>query len=93
VLPVVHNVPESESNHRSKFSGFSDLGRMEFSMRRNNETNCLPVTVLGLGISLFAEDMGKATEITGWLCNNKCVRRPRAMRPVIRTVQTKAEML
>jgi hypothetical protein len=29
--------------------------------------------VLGLGISLFAEDMGKAAEMTGWLCNNKCV--------------------
>jgi hypothetical protein len=33
----------------------------------------LLATVLGLGISLFAEDMGKATEMTGWLCNNKCV--------------------
>jgi hypothetical protein len=33
----------------------------------------LLVAVLGLGISLFAEDMGKATEMTGWLCNNKCV--------------------
>ena len=31
------------------------------------------VFVLGLGVSLFAEDMGKATEMTGWLCNNKCV--------------------
>jgi hypothetical protein len=29
--------------------------------------------VLGLGISLFAKDIGKATEMTGWLCNNKCV--------------------
>jgi hypothetical protein len=34
---------------------------------------CLLAAVLGLGISLFAEDMGKATEMTGWLCNNKCV--------------------
>jgi hypothetical protein len=34
---------------------------------------CLLVAVLGLGISLFAEDMGKATEMTGWLCDNKCV--------------------
>ena len=34
---------------------------------------CLLVAVLGLGISLFGEDMGKATEMTGWLCNNKCV--------------------
>jgi hypothetical protein len=33
----------------------------------------LLIAVLGLGISLFAEDMGKATEMTGWLCNNKCV--------------------
>jgi hypothetical protein len=34
---------------------------------------CLLVAVLVLGISLFAGDMGKATEMTGWLCNNKCV--------------------
>jgi hypothetical protein len=34
---------------------------------------CLLVAVLGTGISLFAEDMGKPTEMTGWLCNNKCV--------------------
>lgn len=33
----------------------------------------LLVAVLGLGISLFAEDMGKANEMTGWLCNSKCV--------------------
>jgi hypothetical protein len=33
----------------------------------------LLAAVLGLGISLYAEDMGKATEMTGWLCNNKCV--------------------
>lgn len=33
----------------------------------------LLAAVLGLGISLFAEDMGKATEMTGLLCNNKCV--------------------
>jgi hypothetical protein len=33
----------------------------------------LLVTVLGLGISLYADDMGKSTEMTGWLCNNKCV--------------------
>ena len=33
----------------------------------------LLVAVLGLGISLLADDMGKATEMTGWLCNNKCV--------------------
>jgi hypothetical protein len=34
---------------------------------------CLPVAVLRLGVSLFAEDMAKATEMTGWLCNNKSV--------------------
>ena len=34
---------------------------------------CLLVAVLGLGISLYADDMGKATEMTGTLCNNKCV--------------------
>ena len=33
----------------------------------------LLVAVLGLGISAFADDMGKATEMTGTLCNNKCV--------------------
>jgi hypothetical protein len=33
----------------------------------------LLAAVLGLGLSLFAENMGKATEMTGWLCNNKCV--------------------
>jgi hypothetical protein len=35
----------------------------------------LLVAVLGLGISLFADDMGKPAEMTGWLCNNKCVTR------------------
>jgi hypothetical protein len=34
---------------------------------------CLLVAVLGLGISVFADEMGKAAEMTGWLCNNKCV--------------------
>jgi hypothetical protein len=34
---------------------------------------CLLVAVLGPGVSLFAEDMSKATEMTGWLCNNKSV--------------------
>jgi hypothetical protein len=33
----------------------------------------LLIAVLGLGISLYAEDMGKATEMTGWLCKNKCI--------------------
>jgi hypothetical protein len=33
----------------------------------------LLVAVLGLGVSLLADDMGKATEMTGTLCNNKCV--------------------
>jgi hypothetical protein len=34
---------------------------------------CLLAAVLRLGISLFAEDMGKATEMTGWLCSNESV--------------------
>jgi hypothetical protein len=34
---------------------------------------CLLIGVLGLGISLYADDMGKATEMSGLLCNNKCV--------------------
>jgi hypothetical protein len=29
--------------------------------------------VLASALSLYAEDMGKATDMTGWLCNNKCV--------------------
>jgi len=33
-LPVVHNEPEAEPNHRGKFSGFSDLGRKEFSFEK-----------------------------------------------------------
>ena len=57
---------EAESNYRSKFCGFSDLGRMEFPLRRNHETiRLLAGSCLGLGISLFAEDMGKATVMTG----------------------------
>ena len=34
---------------------------------------CLLLAVLVSALSLYAEDMGKATEMTGWLCNNKCV--------------------
>jgi hypothetical protein len=34
---------------------------------------CLLLAVLASALSLYAEDMGKATEMTGWLCNNKCV--------------------
>lgn len=34
----------------------------------------LLLAVLGMGISLHADDMGKASEMTGWLCNNKCVK-------------------
>jgi hypothetical protein len=52
VLPVVQGESESESNQRSKFSGFSDLGSMGFLLRRNDETNRLLVAVLGLGIVL-----------------------------------------
>lgn len=33
----------------------------------------LLIAVLGLAISLHAEDTGKTTEMTGWLCNSKCV--------------------
>jgi hypothetical protein len=33
----------------------------------------LLVAALGMGMSGFAEDMGKASEMTGRLCNNKCV--------------------
>jgi hypothetical protein len=31
------------------------------------------LAVLASALSLYAEDMGKATDMTGWLCNNKCV--------------------
>jgi len=31
------------------------------------------VAVLVSAISLYAEDTGKATNMTGWLCNSKCV--------------------
>jgi len=34
---------------------------------------CLLIAVLALVLSLYAEDMGKATDMTGWLCNSKCV--------------------
>ena len=34
---------------------------------------CLLLAVLASALSLYAEDMGKATDMTGWLCNNKCV--------------------
>jgi len=34
---------------------------------------CLLVAVLASALSLYAEDMGKATDMTGWLCNSKCV--------------------
>ena len=33
----------------------------------------LLVAVLGLASLLLADDMGKMTEMTGTLCNNKCV--------------------
>ena len=33
----------------------------------------LLIAVFGLTISLYAEDAGKATDMTGWLCNSKCV--------------------
>ena len=34
---------------------------------------CLLVALLVSALSLYAEDMGKATDMTGWLCNSKCV--------------------
>jgi hypothetical protein len=34
---------------------------------------CLLVAVLVSALSLYAEDMGKTTDMTGWLCNSKCV--------------------
>jgi hypothetical protein len=33
----------------------------------------LLVAVMVSAILLYAEDTGKATDMTGWLCNNKCV--------------------
>jgi hypothetical protein len=33
----------------------------------------LLIAVLGWAISLYAGDTGKATDMTGWLCNSKCV--------------------
>lgn len=39
-------------------------------MKRNV---CLLVAVLASAISLYAGDMGKATAMSGWLCNSMCV--------------------
>ena len=36
---------------------------------------CLLVALLASALSLYAEDMDKATDMTGWLCNSKCVTR------------------
>lgn len=33
----------------------------------------LLIGVLGFAISLYAADTSKATTMTGWLCNSKCV--------------------
>jgi len=33
----------------------------------------LLVAVLASAISLYADDMGKTNDMTGWLCNSKCV--------------------
>lgn len=33
----------------------------------------LLVAVLVSGISVYADDMGKASDMSGWLCNSKCV--------------------
>ena len=35
----------------------------------------LMVSLLGSALSLYAEDMDKAADMTGWLCNSKCVTR------------------
>jgi hypothetical protein len=35
----------------------------------------LLVAALASTISLYAEDTGKAADMTGWLCNSKCVTR------------------
>jgi len=53
----------------------------------------LLVALLASAISLYAEDMGKANDMTGWFCNSKCVTRTRLMRPVTRAVPIKAETL
>jgi hypothetical protein len=36
---------------------------------------CLLVTFLASALSLYAEDMDKAADMTGWICNSKCVTR------------------
>jgi hypothetical protein len=33
----------------------------------------LLLALLASAISLYAEDMGKKNDMTGWLCNSKCV--------------------
>jgi hypothetical protein len=35
----------------------------------------LLAAVLASAISLYADDMGKTNDMTGWLCNSKCVTR------------------
>ena len=36
---------------------------------------CLLVALLASALSLYAEDIDKAADMTGWLCNSKCVTR------------------
>src|ERR1700752_931973 len=43
---------------------------MEVNMKR---MACLLITVLSSAISIYAGDTGKATTMTGWLCNSQCV--------------------
>jgi len=33
----------------------------------------LLIALMASAISIYAEDTGKATTMTGWLCNSKCV--------------------
>jgi hypothetical protein len=33
----------------------------------------LSVALMASALALYAEDMDKATDMTGWLCNSKCV--------------------
>jgi hypothetical protein len=36
---------------------------------------CLMVGLLASALSLYAEDMDKTADMTGWFCNSKCVTR------------------
>lgn len=77
MLSVVHIESEAESKaeYRRKFPGPSHPGRC--GSRRGGEIKrsvCSLVAVLASAISLYAEDLGKATETSGLLCNSMCVK-------------------